>query len=111
MSMSSHQNRTALPVLLALSLLAIYLSVSTGVEKISLWGILSENYGEVDEVHRTIFYKLRLPRTALAYMAGAALSVSGMVFQAIFRNPLATPFTLGVSSGAWSGTHAAPSGQ
>jgi iron complex transport system permease protein len=36
----------------------------------------------------------------MAFMAGTALAVSGMVFQAMFRNPLATPFTLGVSSGA-----------
>jgi iron complex transport system permease protein len=36
----------------------------------------------------------------MAFLAGAALAVSGMAFQALFRNPLATPFTLGVSSGA-----------
>lgn len=47
-----------------------------------------------------VFWRLRLPRTAAAFLAGAGLSVSGMVFQAMFRNPLATPFTLGVSSGA-----------
>ncbi len=47
-----------------------------------------------------VFWRLRLPRTAAAFLAGAGLSVSGMVFQALFRNPLATPFTLGVSSGA-----------
>jgi len=47
-----------------------------------------------------IFWELRVPRVALGFLAGAALAVAGMVFQAIFRNPLATPFTLGVSSGA-----------
>lgn len=47
-----------------------------------------------------VFWRLRLPRTIAAFLAGAGLSVSGMVFQAMFRNPLATPFTLGVSSGA-----------
>lgn len=47
-----------------------------------------------------VFWRLRLPRTVAAFLAGAGLSVSGMVFQAMFRNPLATPFTLGVSSGA-----------
>lgn len=47
-----------------------------------------------------VFWMLRLPRTAAAFLAGAGLSISGMVFQALFRNPLATPFTLGVSSGA-----------
>lgn len=43
---------------------------------------------------------LRLPRLQLAMIAGAGLSLAGMTFQALFRNPLATPFTLGVSSGA-----------
>jgi iron complex transport system permease protein len=47
-----------------------------------------------------LFWRLRLPRVVLAFLSGAGLAVSGMVFQALFRNPLATPFTLGVSSGA-----------
>ncbi len=47
-----------------------------------------------------VFWRLRLPRAVAAFLAGAGLSVAGMVFQAMFRNPLATPFTLGVSSGA-----------
>ena len=47
-----------------------------------------------------IFWKLRLPRVMTAFCCGAALAISGMIFQALFRNPLATPFTLGVSSGA-----------
>ncbi len=47
-----------------------------------------------------VFWRLRLPRTVAAFFVGAGLSMSGMAFQALFRNPLATPFTLGVSSGA-----------
>lgn len=47
-----------------------------------------------------IFWKIRIPRTVVALLAGAALSVAGLAFQAIFRNALATPFTLGISSGA-----------
>lgn len=47
-----------------------------------------------------IFWRLRLPRTIGAFLAGAGLSLCGLVFQAMFRNPLATPFTLGISSGA-----------
>ena len=47
-----------------------------------------------------IFWRLRVPRMIAAFLAGAGLSMCGMVFQALFRNPLATPFTLGVSSGA-----------
>ena len=48
----------------------------------------------------TIFWNIRLPRNLTAFLAGAGLALSGMAFQAMFRNPLATPFTLGVSSGA-----------
>lgn len=47
-----------------------------------------------------IFWQLRVPRVLLGYVAGASLALSGMSFQALFRNPLATPYTLGVSSGA-----------
>lgn len=48
----------------------------------------------------TIFWRLRVVRVLIAFIAGASLAVCGMTFQAMFRNPLATPFTLGVSSGA-----------
>ena len=47
-----------------------------------------------------VFWRLRLPRLVVAFLSGAGLAMAGMVFQALFRNPLATPFTLGVSSGA-----------
>ena len=49
---------------------------------------------------REILLGIRIPRVLAAFVAGAMLSLSGMSFQALFRNPLATPFTLGVSSGA-----------
>jgi len=48
----------------------------------------------------SIVWNLRLPRTLLAFLAGAALSVSGAVMQSTLRNPLASSYTLGVSSGA-----------
>lgn len=47
-----------------------------------------------------IFWELRLPRVLLAWITGATLSLCGMVFQALFRNPLASPDMLGVSTGA-----------
>ena len=47
-----------------------------------------------------VVLRLRLPRTALAVMAGAGLAVSGCVLQAVLRNGLATPYTLGISAGA-----------
>jgi len=47
-----------------------------------------------------VFWRLRAPRCAMAFCAGAALALCGAAFQAMFRNPLAEPYTLGVASGA-----------
>jgi len=44
--------------------------------------------------------ELRLPRVLLAVLVGAALAIAGAVFQALFRNPMADPYVLGVSAGA-----------
>jgi len=56
--------------------------------------------GGVDDTARRIVVDLRLPRVVAALFVGAALSVSGAIFQALLRNPLAEPYLLGVSSGA-----------
>jgi iron complex transport system permease protein len=53
-----------------------------------------------DPLDRQIFVEFRLSRTLLACLAGGALSLAGCLFQAMLRNSLATPYTLGVSSGA-----------
>ncbi|MEN4053671.1 MULTISPECIES: iron ABC transporter permease [Sulfurimonas] len=50
-----------------------------------------------------IFYDLRLPRVLFSFFAGSILALSGLLFQTLFRNPLMTPYTLGVSSGATLG--------
>jgi len=53
-----------------------------------------------------IFWQLRVPRVVMAFLAGAGLAAGGLAFQAVFRNPLAEPFTLGVASGAALGASA-----
>ncbi len=50
--------------------------------------------------HESIILNLRLPRTLLSMMVGAALAMAGTTYQGLLRNPLADPFTIGVSSGA-----------
>lgn len=55
---------------------------------------------EVDKSIQTILWQVRLPRVVLTFLVGAALAVSGGVLQAIFRNPIVDPFSLGISSGA-----------
>jgi iron complex transport system permease protein len=52
------------------------------------------------EEWRHIFFIIRIPRTLAAFIAGGGLALSGMVYQALFRNPLASPYTLGVAGGA-----------
>jgi iron complex transport system permease protein len=54
----------------------------------------------LDSTSRAILWDLRLPRVVLAGIVGWALSIGGVVFQALMRNPLAEPFLLGISSGA-----------
>ncbi|MCX8207618.1 MAG: iron ABC transporter permease [Methanothrix sp.] len=51
-------------------------------------------------VYSTVIFEVRLPRILLAMLVGASLSVSGAAFQGVFRNPLVSPYTLGLSSGA-----------
>ena len=58
---------------------------------------------EVGSIDQTIFFQLRLPRLILAFLAGGILALSGLLFQTLFRNPLTTPFTLGISGGATLG--------
>jgi len=52
-----------------------------------------------DEVARTLFFRLRLPRVVMAALIGSSLALAGASLQALFRNPLADPATLGVSGG------------
>ena len=56
-----------------------------------------------DAMLETIVWRIRLPRVFLATLVGAALSLGGLVFQALLRNPLAEPYILGISSGSGIG--------
>lgn len=57
-------------------------------------------FGELSDIDGKIIHEIRLPKAITAVLAGAALSVAGLIMQTLFRNPLAGPYTLGVSSGA-----------
>jgi iron complex transport system permease protein len=56
--------------------------------------------GDPDSMLSTIIMKIRFPRVVLAAMVGATLSLGGLVFQALLRNPLAEPYILGISGGS-----------
>ncbi|GHS85155.1 ABC transporter permease [Synergistales bacterium] len=75
-----------------------------GVQFMTPFDIIG-NYADPMELR--IFWQLRVPRVILAWCAGAVFGLCGMVFQALFRNPLAEPSLLGVSSGAAFGAAAA----
>ena len=57
-------------------------------------------FGDLNPMEQNILHAIRFPKAITAILAGAALSVSGLIMQTLFRNPLAGPYTLGVSSGA-----------
>jgi len=57
-------------------------------------------FSKIENMDRYIFLNLRLPRMVLAFLIGAALSVSGVSFQSLLKNPLADPYILGISGGA-----------
>lgn len=64
-------------------------------------GVLSSLFlGGTGEMNDYIFYAIRIPKTITAIIAGCTLSVAGLILQVIFRNPLAGPYVLGISSGA-----------
>lgn len=81
--------------LLSLSLGAVQMSISEIWEAIS--GVGSSHTAD------TILWALRIPRTFAAFMVGAALSTSGLNLQTVLRNPLAEPYTLGLSGGSCLG--------
>lgn len=84
-------------ILCALALLAIATLLITpmiGMKFIPLAELWSTS------MDANILRNIRIPRTLTAFLVGSALALSGMTFQAMFRNPLATPFTLGTASGA-----------
>jgi len=64
------------------------------------WGTLFGTQEELDAMLRTIVIDIRFPRVVLAALVGASLAIAGASFQGLLKNPLADPYTLGVSSGA-----------
>lgn len=58
---------------------------------------------DIDPIYATLIMDMRLPRVLLAFLVGAALSASGTVMQSVLKNPLASPFGMGISAGAGLG--------
>ncbi len=90
-------NRKALllAALVCLLVLSVLLSLSWGKSLSDVWRGLFETDG-----FGLILKKLRIPRTIIALLVGGSLGMCGVVFQSILQNPLADPYTLGISGGA-----------
>lgn len=111
------QNNTSKKTLLILTALVFtgavfWISLCVGRYPLTLQALLE---GDASAVN--VFLTLRLPRTIMALTAGFGLGAAGMIYQMIFKNPLASPDIIGVSSGASTGAaaailffHASPSG-
>jgi iron complex transport system permease protein len=84
----------------SLALLAMVVAPLVGSTSISLRHAFDWSQPFDANVDAQIFFVARLPRTLAGALVGAALATAGVIFQGLLRNPLATPFTLGVSSGA-----------
>lgn len=88
--------------LLVLIAAGIILNINTGsvaISPIEIFKIIFLNAAE-GSMESSIIWKIRLPRLLTAALLGGALSVSGFLLQTFFRNPIAGPFVLGISSGA-----------
>jgi iron complex transport system permease protein len=104
--------------LLVLALSALLASVLIGSVDIPWATAARALFNSGDELTRSVILQLRLPRALSAFAVGGLLALAGVLLQALFRNPLADPFVLGVSGGAavgalagmllgvsWSGLH------
>lgn len=97
-----------LACLFVLLIAACILSICVGAVKISaseFWSILANRTGISDQVdfaphQEAVFLNIRLPRVLLGALVGGALAIAGAAMQGLFRNPLAEPGLIGISSGA-----------
>lgn len=87
-----------LGILICLVILSAILSLSYGKSLTAVWRGFFETDG-----FGLILKKIRLPRTLIAFLVGGSLGMCGVVLQSILQNPLADPYTLGISGGACLG--------
>ncbi len=105
---TTNLRKLGLLFLLLSPLLAILISLSAGSLDLTLNQLFTILlHGADNKIDSVIIWQIRLPRALLAGLVGVGLSLSGVTFQAVLRNPLADPYLLGVSGGAALGAVAA----
>src|SRR5271170_3337978 len=93
---------TLVGLLVAMLVTAVLLSLATGAVRISPTAILGALFGHhpLTTTQQIILLQIRLPRVLASGVVGAALAISGLMFQGLFRNPMADPYVIGSSGGA-----------
>jgi iron complex transport system permease protein len=97
---SVRNNRIIFSGLLLLVLIVIILDIFLGSVSIKPSEVIKAIFTNPDTNFTTIILKFRLPKALTALIVGIALSLSGLQMQTVFRNPMAGPYVLGISSGA-----------
>lgn len=90
-------------LLLAVALAVGVVTLASGEFQISIPEVLGALFGEASAKVHMVVVEWRLPRTSLALIMGAALGVSGAIFQSLTRNPLGSPDIIGFDAGAYTG--------
>lgn len=85
---------------LVAAVIAVMAAPFIGPTPLSFGAVFSTHLPFADNTDAQIFFLARLPRALAAALVGGTLATAGVVFQALLRNPLATPYTLGISAGA-----------
>src|SRR6201988_1171922 len=97
---SERASARSLALLVGLAALGFCVSLLVGSWGTGVRGALAALTGSGDEATRTVLLAVRLPRVLAAFGVGSLLALAGVLLQALFRNPLAAPYLLGVSGGA-----------
>ncbi|MBQ4856746.1 iron ABC transporter permease [Pseudoalteromonas sp. MMG007] len=101
MSAVNTRHSLALFISILAALFSLFAALSFGAADTSLEDVLTSFLLSNDaSLNTRIIYELRMPRTLLAFMAGAGLAIAGLILQTVTRNPLADPYLFGISSGA-----------
>jgi iron complex transport system permease protein len=94
------QQYTKIGLMLGLGLVLMMVSIATGSVNIALSDLMNLLLGDSIENLNTIVWNIRLPRSLAALAVGSSLGIAGVAMQSILRNPLGSPFTLGISNAA-----------
>jgi len=97
---SGKRNKLLFSILALIIILLLVLDIFFGSVSIKASEVIKAIVTHSGSNYETIILKFRLPKAITAIIVGAALSLSGLQMQTIFRNPMAGPYVLGISSGA-----------